>query len=111
MLPSNARLTRAQHAETLADAEIRTVFNKIGTLKFTKNLYNKGFSVVLSKKHEKSAVKRNKIKRQIYTLIRTLHTPISFTGTLYLSKNAYIMEFEQLKNYLNDLLAKTQKNP
>lgn len=110
MLPSNARLTRAQHAETLADAEIRTVFNKIGTLKFTKNLYYKVFSVVLSKKHQKSAVKRNKIRRQIYAISR-LFTPFSFTGVLYLSKNAYIMEFNQLKEYFNELLAKTQKNP
>lgn len=112
MLPSKERLTRAQYAELLSNPEINTVFNRIGTLKFTKNLYNKGFSVVTSKKHEKKAVRRNKVKRQVYTVAQELFSnPLfSFSGVLYLSKNAYTMEYEIIKNSLYDLFAKTQKN-
>lgn len=113
MLPSKERLNRAQFTDLLNNSEVLTIFNKVGTLKFTKNLYNKGFSVVLSKKNEKSAVKRNLLKRRVFSIIQSFlkeYTDFSITGIIYLSKNAYIMEFSSLKTGIYDLLKKTSKN-
>lgn len=113
MLPSSERLTRAQCSLLLIDPQIRVVFNRIGTLKYRYNTTNKGLSVVTGSKQQKSAVRRNTIRRQLYAIFteyykNTARVPV--TGMLYVSKQVYDLSFEELRSLFNDLMAKTQKN-
>ena len=101
------------------------VFTRVGTIKYVKNPYsckeNSGvrFSVVTSAKNQKSAVKRNLIRRQAYQIIGT--SPIfaryllglesgtcleSLEAVLFLSKQAYGMPYEQLYEHISILLRK-----
>ncbi len=103
-LPSFMRLTRSQCNEIVKDHSV--VFNRLGTLKYT--FKNKGLSVIVSSKNEKKAVRRNKLKRRLYSIY--FQQNVSIQAMLYVSKHAYSMEFNELKNLFHDLLAKTQKN-
>jgi len=119
MLPTTARLTRAQCSELLKNPTIKSVFNRLGTLKYTKSVDNKGnpggkygLSVITGSKQQKKAIKRNKIRRQLYTIFSNINknkdiSPI--IAMLYVSKHSYLMSFEELSKECNDLLKKTQK--
>lgn len=113
MLPSKERLSRADFVDLLNGSGL-SVYNTFGTVKYKKSLLNKGFSVVLSKKHQKRAVKRNLLKRQIYSVIRLFlaQNPQfpTISGAFYLSKKAYTMSYIELKDYIYELLTKIQKN-
>lgn len=114
MLPATARLTRAQCSHLLNDPSLEVAFNRLGTLKYIKNLSNKGLSVITGAKIQKKAVARNKVRRQLYTLFKYFYehsnkTPI--IGMLYVSKHVYDMSYDELKQECNALFTKTQKNP
>jgi len=113
MLPTTARLTRAQCSELLKNPSIKGVFNRLGTLKYIKTDTNKGFCVITGSKQQKKAVKRNKIRRQLYTIFSIFYknkdkSPI--IAMLYVSKQSYLMSYDELSKECNDLLTKTQKN-
>jgi len=113
MMPTTARLTRAQCSDLLKNPSLKGVFNRLGTLKYIKSDINKGFCVVTGSKQQKKAVKRNKIRRQLYTIFSTIYknndkTPI--IAMLHVSKHSYGMSFEELFKECNDLLTKAQKN-
>jgi ribonuclease P protein component len=105
MLPSQKRLSRLEFDQFLKK-DHQVVFNRLGTLKYQGE---KGLkvSIVTSSKHEKSAVLRNKLRRRLYSLFR-LHSP-SLYGVFYVSKHAYTMEYNEIKDLYNDLLKKTTK--
>jgi ribonuclease P protein component len=107
MLPSPQRLSRSRVSVLLADPAIKVIFNRLGTLKYLNNLNSGtfGFTVVTGSKQQKRAVARNKIRRQLYSLVRQFPYN-SFAGMLYVSKNAYEMTYAELRQYLNALLGK-----
>ncbi len=105
MLPSKQRLSRQQVTDLLKNPEIKVVFNRIGTLKYVKNLENKRFTVVTSSKNQKKAVLRNKVRRQLYSLVPQGENP-SFIGIFYVSKGIYNMSFIDIKRYFHELLQK-----
>lgn len=106
MLPSNERLTRREITEILSNKGIFVVYNQLGTLKY--NISTKpGLSVVTSGKHEKTAVKRNKIRRRIYTLFRSHKENIR--GVMYISKNSYTLQYSEIQKLFHGLLAKISK--
>ena len=112
MLPSSQRLSRQQISEFLINKGVKTVFNQLGTLKYLPST-TKAFTVITGSKNQKSAVLRNRLRRQLYTMFsRSEKTPI--LGMLYVSKQVYSMSYSDLKQYLYDLLekisSKTQKN-
>lgn len=108
MLPSNKRLDRNSFKSLSESRNINTVFNRIGTLKYVKNTDKYRFSVVISSKKEKIAVKRNKLKRRIYSIFENYYKNNNnfIHGILFLSKDAYLMEFSSLKTYIYEILDK-----
>ena len=112
MLPSSQRLSRQQISEFLINKGVKTVFNPLGTLKYTTSS-SKGFTVITGSKQQKKAVLRNKLRRQLYTLF-SKSEKTSILGMLYVSKQVYSMSYSDLKQYLYALLEKTssehQKN-
>ncbi|MBY0328502.1 ribonuclease P protein component [Patescibacteria group bacterium] len=120
MLPATARLTRAQCSEILKNPTIQSVFNRLGTLKYIKSFENKGnsgekygLSVITGAKIQKKAVRRNKIRRQIYTIFSQYSKKTDSTeciAMLYVSKQSYLMSFDELSQQFYELLKKTQKN-
>ena len=107
MLPSTKRFSRSKFQEFLISKGIFVVFNQLGTLKYIPSS-SLMFSVVTSSKHEKSAVKRNTLRRRVYTTIGSINPAIK--GILYVSKQSYGFPYPETVNLLNDLLAKAQKN-
>ncbi len=105
MLPSTERLTRLEFPLVLTNPSLKTVYNALGTLKYTTTLPLK-CAVITSSKHEKRAVIRNKLRRRIYTQM------VGFPGSavLYVSKQSYGMEYQQIEQLWHELLSKIQKN-
>ncbi len=117
MLPSQKRLSRNDFNLFLASKEIKTVFNQLGTLKYKKSPKNKTHavsgqaSIVISSKHEKRAVYRNKLKRRLYSLLNTYFKAVSDQNEyiLYVSKQAPTLDYQELKTLFHELLKKTTK--
>jgi len=107
MLPKAKRLKRTDFEVLLSNSNIKIVYNALGTLKYLPSS-SKKISVVTSGKHEKSAVKRNKIRRRIYSLFSK--QDINIFGVMYVSKNSFNFDFETIKKYFNELIFKTKKN-
>lgn len=107
MLPSVQRLSRAT-ITTLLTEPLKVAYNPIGTLKYTKskNLY---FSVVISRKHLKTAVLRNKLRRRIYSILSRENTqkPLFLKGILYTSAQAGTFSYADLTLHVQKLLQKT----
>lgn len=120
MLPATARLTRAQCSEFLKNPAIQSVFNRLGTLKYVKSVDNKGnsggisgLSIITGSKIQKKAIRRNKIRRQIYAIFNQYSKSTEVTdciAMLYVSKQSYLMSFDELAQHFYELLKKTQKN-
>lgn len=104
MLPSKERLSRREFKEILENKGLFVIFNNIGTLKYIPSNTTK-LSIITSTKHQKSAVKRNTLRRRLYTLFRGM----KIQGVLYTAKNAYTLNFEELKRYVYDLSTKIAK--
>ncbi len=81
----------------------KTVYNKLGTLKYKKDI-NKKISIVVSSKHEKRAVKRNKIKRRLINLYQK--SKLSGVVIFYVSKQSYNIQYDETKSLFEDLLGK-----
>jgi ribonuclease P protein component len=107
MLPSIQRLSRPQVSILLANPAIRVVFNRLGTLKYLNhsNITTPCFTVVTGSKQQKKAVARNKVRRQLYSLL-IQHKQVFFTGMLYVSKNIYGMPYNEIKQHFYRLLEK-----
>jgi ribonuclease P protein component len=108
MLPSKQRLSRTDFTAFVAQKDVRSVYNQLGTLKYRKNpVYQ--VSIVISSKHEKRAIYRNTLKRRLYSLFR-LHTKNSLTNgqyVLYCSKQASKLPYSDVKALFDELLKKT----
>jgi len=106
-MPSAKRISREDFTALLKNP-YKTVFNALGTLKYVKNstedLIQKGFSVVVSSKHEKKAVSRNKLRRRLRATFD--QSPVSVTAIFYVSKQSYTMEYSEIKTIFNELLNK-----
>jgi ribonuclease P protein component len=85
----------------LKSPDLKVVYNRLGTLKYTHSA-TPTLSVVVSSKHEKKAVARNKLRRRIYNL--PLLKPI--TGIFYVSKQSYSFEYKDIKKLFYELLEK-----
>jgi ribonuclease P protein component len=99
----SARITgfsRAEFTVFIAQSGLKTVYNKLGTLKFLPE--GRKFAVVTSSKHEKRAISRNKLRRRAYTYLQTINTPLS--GVLYASKQSYALSNDEVQTHLNSLI-------
>jgi ribonuclease P protein component len=103
MLPSKKRLSRIQFEAFSSSREQKVVFNRLGTLKYIENT-KQLCSVVVSSKHEKRAVVRNKLRRRIYSLFELSNLP--YTIVLYASKQSYTMQYDEIKKLFDDLIKK-----
>ncbi len=76
-----------------------------------KNRVHSRFAIVVSKKVHKSAVKRNRIRRRIYEIVRleldTIKNPYDFIITVF-TPDLLDMQPDELKKRIIDLLAKEQ---
>ncbi len=110
MLPSQKRLSRSEFTQFLASKDIKTVFNHLGTLKYQKSLISQA-SIVISSKHEKRAVYRNKLRRRLYSVFDAYFKDNVDQNQyiLYISKQAPTFEYSQLKTLLYELLKKAAK--
>lgn len=62
-------------------------------------------SVVISKKTEHRAVKRNQLRRRLtHALRETMVTTPFFTGVFFVKKGAFSLSFRAIKNELSELL-------
>jgi ribonuclease P protein component len=104
MLPSTERLTRLQFPLVLTHPSLKTVYNTLGTLKYVLAEHRK-CAVIISSKHEKSAVTRNKLRRRIYTQM----TQFPGSAVFYASKQSYTMDYQQIERLWHELLTKVQK--
>ena len=107
MLPSKQRLSRVEFQKILTNKGIFVIFNKLGTLKYIPSS-KPACSVVTSSKGEKRAVVRNKLRRRIYSIFGAQNPAIQ--GILYVSKQSYGMDYQEIRTLFNDLLTKAQKN-
>lgn len=114
MVPSTQRLSRIDFTTLLAQKDLQVVFNRIGTIKYRFFQENEGntpqIAVVSSGKQQKSAVKRNKARRRMYTIVS--QSPV-FKGVqmiVYLSKNAYDMEYSEYAQQTTLLLTRMVRN-
>lgn len=85
----------------------QSAFSQYGTLKYYP-YKTTHFSVVVSSKHEKRAVKRNILKRHIYSLF-TQKNPISGIYIFFPSKQAYTLSYEALSECIKNLFTKVPK--
>lgn len=74
-----------------------------------KNRTHSRFAIVVTKKVHKSAVKRNRIRRRIYEIVRleldNIKNPYDFIITVF-TPDLLEIEHEQLKKQITELLAK-----
>ncbi len=110
MLPSHKRLSRAEFEIFSASKDLKTVFNQLGTLKYKNNNRNQA-SIVISSKHEKRAVYRNKLRRRLYGVFDIyFKTNQDYKQyILYVSKQAPSFNYQDVKTSLYALLKKTSK--
>ena len=110
MLPSSSRLSRSLFITVSGSKELQTVFNRLGTLKYTKSPENKA-AIVISSKTEKRAVYRNKLRRRLYSAFGSYFkaSTTSLYGILYVSKQSPTFSIDELKNLLHELLQKASK--
>lgn len=105
MLPSRKRFSRVAFASFSKDPTLKRVFSEIGTLKYRKTTSQKA-SVVISKKVEKSAVKRNLLKRRLYNIFKDYIDKKELSFILYASKAVKELSFVELKAKCNELFKK-----
>ena len=69
-------------------------------------------SVVVSKKVERRAVKRNKLRRQVYDIVRRAKTHEGLTGVyiIMLKPAAAQLSFQELKEHLTTLIGRTKNS-
>lgn len=104
MLPARDRLTRASWNIVKTHTPTKKGYNTIGTLHIYKVNIGFGCSVACSKKYQKKAVARNKLKRQLYSIFRTSVYRKDYTYTFFPSKYAYTADFKTINTLLNELL-------
>jgi ribonuclease P protein component len=112
-MPFSQRLSRSEVTFLLNNPEIKVIFNRLGTLKYldkpSTSSLKIGLTVVTGSKNQKKAVLRNKIRRQIYSLFRTYinkNKDISVVGILYVSKQVYMLSFNETSSLFEALMNK-----
>lgn len=106
MLPKKNRFTRAAFDAFVAQQNLKTVYNQLGTLKYAP--VGNRFAVVTSSKHEKRAVVRNRLRRRVYNLFYAASVPCS--GILYASKQSYSLDMKETKRLFENLLNRAAKS-
>lgn len=108
MLPKQNHLSRVLW-ETLKDIKgSRSAFNALGTLKY----YPKEtthLAVVVSSKHEKTAISRNRLKRRVDSIFSKKYLENKGIFILFPSKQAYNLSYEAVKQYSEELFHKITK--
>lgn len=87
----------------------KTVYGKGIGLRFAPNTATYRVAVVVSKKVHKSAVVRNRIRRRVYEVIRTVCTPLDCGDYVFqvFELSVLTMEHVELKTAIQKLLEKT----
>lgn len=102
MPPKGERLSRKEWQQPFFKQKANRFYTTdLFTCKYFSQEKNQ-YAVVMSSKHEKSAVKRNIVKRRLYTLIRKTEKR---TGVylLYPTKKAYTSSYEALQQAISSL--------
>ncbi len=98
MLPKKERISRTLWETYKKQKPYKTTQNQFGSLKYYKsNQIHVG--VVVSGKHEKSAVLRNKLRRRVYGVAPHINGVFMF----YPKKEAYTLPFTHIKTLINEL--------
>lgn len=105
MLSRQKHLSRVLWNTLKKTKGVKTTFNSLGTLKVypKETLY---FCVVVSSKHEKKAVKRNRLKRRLSSLFKEKSTVSKDIFIVFPSKKAYDLSYEETKELFSDLFSK-----
>ena len=101
MLPSQQRLSRIEFDTLLASPDLQVVFCRFGTFKYRK-AEKTLISVVTGAKQQKKAVRRNALRRKLYTVF--CGYPVQ--GIFYASKQAYDASFEELQLHIQIMMQK-----
>lgn len=105
MLPKQNHLSRILWETLKKKQGSRSVFNTLGTLKY----YPKDtthLAVVVSSKHEKKAVSRNKLKRRINTIFSKNYKTLKGVFIVFPSKQAYNLSYEAIRQQAEELFNK-----
>lgn len=100
MLKKKFRLTKKDSFKTLLKEGLRKN-SKMFLVKYLPNQldYNR-FSVVISKKVEKGAVKRNKVRRKFYEALRNNHKNLNIKSSdiiMLVNKNALNAKYSEIE--------------
>ncbi len=108
MIPAAERMNRASF-KRFTESNPRSVYNKSGTFKFGKSK-KPLLSIVVSSKHEKKAVIRNRTKRRFYrALSEVMKDQPSIQGVIFVSKLAYSFSYEEIRDFVFELFRKAHE--
>ncbi|MBD3270714.1 ribonuclease P protein component [Candidatus Peregrinibacteria bacterium] len=104
MLKSNQRLSKQRIATILKRGRIK--HSQYFNIKFLKNQQNHPrYSVIISKKVEKLATKRNRLRRQIYEIVNTEKiAPLNLDFAIICKKQCTEINFQELQTKLIDTI-------
>jgi ribonuclease P protein component len=110
MIPKKFRAEKKQIEETIKRG--LNIYGKNFYLRVSRSKAEKaGFSVVISKKTEKTSVGRHKIKRQVMSVIESLLSKINKNTTktvvVYVKKSEKPLLFADIKKEIIDLFKNT----
>ncbi len=106
MFPKEKRLNTALFKEVMTSG--KAFHSSFFTLKVLKKDSKSLFSVSVSKKVAKSAVLRNKIRRRIYSVIRSIENKIKDGFYIILiAKEPTKTDFEIIKEEVNNIFVKS----
>lgn len=108
MQKKNNKLSRSDFATVFATRKVHSSLHFTLRIVPEKNWDDFGVSVVISKKVEGSAAKRNKAKRRTYYALRILSEDLKkpFKGVFVMRRSVLGMDFYDLENELQDLIQK-----
>ncbi len=107
MLSKSNRLTKS--AFMLVMDKGLPYHSPIAVLKILKTHGTHGFSVSVSKKVSKSAVGRNKIRRRVYSIIKTFITKINgdISGLVIMKSGSEKLSFNDLQEQIKNIFVKS----
>lgn len=103
------RFTRTELSQFLTKTQKKAIVNSLGTLKYRRTNKKPFFGVITSSAHQKKAVLRNRLKRRIRSIFSKKERTID--AVVYVAKKAYSFSYEEIQNFLEELIALTAKDP
>lgn len=105
MLPKSKRLSTKAFKEIIEKGQ--SFHGPFLILRAINNVATSGFGVSVPKKVAKSAVLRNKMRRRVYTVIKSLKIKKGFSGVVILKIGAPNLTFGVLKSDIEKVFVKS----